>query len=51
MIYSAVSHIVNQLNQFLKRSFDLGEDVVVMSNLMELDGTVAQNVGNKLVVS
>ncbi|OIQ03471.1 MAG: DUF4255 domain-containing protein [Zetaproteobacteria bacterium CG06_land_8_20_14_3_00_59_53] len=51
MIYSALALIVNQLNDFLKRSFDLGEDVVVLSNLMEQDGTLAQNVGNKLVVS
>lgn len=51
MIYSAVTHLVNQLNQFLKRSFDLNEDVVVMSNILEQDGTLAQNVGNKLVVS
>lgn len=51
MIYSAISHLVNQLNQFLKRSFDLSEDVVVMSNIMEQDGTLAQNVDNKLVMS
>jgi len=51
VIYSAVAHIVNQLNQFLKRSFDLGEDVAVMSNLLEQDGALSQNIGNKLVVS
>lgn len=50
MIYAAVSHIANQLNQFLKRSFDLSEDVVVVSNILEQDGTLASNVGNKLVV-
>jgi len=50
MIYAAVSHIANQLNQFLKRSFDLNEDVVVMSNILEQDGTVAPNINNKLVV-
>ena len=51
MIYSAITHLVNQLNLFLKRSFDLSEDVVVMSNILEQDGTLAQNVGNKLVMS
>lgn len=50
MIYAAVSHIANQLNQFLKRSFDLSEDMVVMSNILEQDGTVAPDVNNKLVV-
>lgn len=50
MIHAAVSHIANQLNQFLKRSFDLGEDVVVMSNILEQDGTPASNIANKLVV-
>lgn len=50
MIHAAVSHIANQLNQFLKRTFDLGEDVVVLSNLLEQDGTVAPNINNKLVV-
>jgi hypothetical protein len=50
MIHAAVSHIANQLNQFLKRSFDLNEDVVVMSNILEQDGTLAPNISNKLVV-
>lgn len=50
MIYAAVSHIANQLNQFLKRSFDLSEDMVVLSNILEQDGTVAPDVNNKLVV-
>lgn len=50
MIYAALSHISSQLNQFLKRSFDLAEDVVVMSNILEQDGTLAANINNKLVV-
>ena len=50
MIYAALSHISNQLNQFLKRSFDLNEDVVVLSNISEQDGTLAPNINNKLVV-
>lgn len=50
MIYGAVSHIASQLNQFLKRSFDLSEDVVVVSNILEQDGTLAPNINNKLVV-
>jgi hypothetical protein len=33
------------------RSFDLHEDVVVVSNILEQDGTVATHVDNKIVVS
>lgn len=50
MIYAAVSHIASQLNQFLRRSFDLNEDVVALSNILEQDGTLAPNTSNKLVV-
>lgn len=50
MIYAAVSHVANQLNQFLKRSFDLKEDVVVVSSILEQDGSLAPNINNKLVV-
>lgn len=50
MIYAAVSHLANQLNHFLRRSFDLTEDVVVLSNIVEQDGTLAPNINNKLVV-
>ena len=50
MIHAAVTHIASQLNQFLKRSFDLTEDMVVVSNILEQDGTVAPSVSNKLVV-
>jgi len=50
MIDSAVSHIASQLNQYLRRSFDLTEDVVVISNILEQDGNVVPNIDNKLVV-
>ena len=50
MIDAAISLIAGQLNQFLKRSFDLNEDIVVISNILEQDGTVASNVDNKLVI-
>jgi hypothetical protein len=33
------------------RSFGLNEDVVVVSNILEQDGTVATHVNNKIVVS
>ena len=50
MIDAAISHISGQLNQFLKRSFDLNEDIVVVSNILEQDGNVAANVDNKLAM-
>lgn len=50
MINSAISHLASQLNQFLKRSFELTEDVVVVSNILEQDGTLSPNVNNKVVV-
>ncbi|MCH8292601.1 DUF4255 domain-containing protein, partial [Candidatus Poribacteria bacterium] len=50
MIDSAISHIASQLNQFLKRSFDLNEDIVVISNILEQDGNLASHIDNKLVV-
>jgi hypothetical protein len=50
MIDAAINHIGSQLNQFLKRTFDLNENIVEISNILELDGNVASNVMNKLVV-
>jgi len=50
MINSAILHLTNYLNQYLKRTFDLNEDIVALSNIVEQDGTVATNVTNKLVV-
>ena len=51
MIDNAINHVATELNQHLKRSFDLSEDVVVISNILEQDGTVAAHVNNKIVVS
>lgn len=50
MIYAALSHVSSQLNQFLKRSFGLSEDVVVLSNLLEPGGELPPNIDNRLVV-
>ncbi len=49
MIHVAINVIADQLNQYLRRSFDLQEDIVVTSNLVELDGTVAPQINNKIV--
>jgi hypothetical protein len=51
MIYAAISHVTGQLNQFLKRTFDVHEDVVVISNVVEQDGTMAANATNRIVAS
>jgi len=51
MIDLAIAHIAGQLNQYLRRSFELTEDIVVVSNILEQDGNLAPNVDNKLVVS
>lgn len=50
MINSAIGHLALQLNQFFKKSYDLTEDIVAISNLLEQDGTVAGGVNNKLVM-
>mgnify|MGYP001827120649 CR=1 FL=1 len=51
MIDAAINHIASSANQYLMRSYDLHEDVVVVSNILEQDGTVAAHVDNKIVVS
>lgn len=50
MIYAAVHHIAQQLNQYLKNTFDLSEDIAVLSNIVEQDGSLAANAANKMVV-
>lgn len=50
MIDVAIALISSQLNQALRRQFQVDEDLVVVSNLHEQDGSVATNVANKLVV-
>jgi hypothetical protein len=50
MIASAVTHIAGQLNEFLQRGLDSSEEVAVVSNLLEQDGTLASHINNRLVV-
>lgn len=49
MIDSAISLVTGQLNQYLTRTFNLTEDIVTVSNILEQDGTVPPHVDNKLV--
>jgi hypothetical protein len=50
MIDEAIGAIARQLNQSLRRVFQLDEDVVVLSNILEQDGSVASHASNKLAV-
>lgn len=50
MIHAALSHLAGQLNQYLAHGRGLAEDVVVVSNLTDADGSAAPNVANKLVL-
>ena len=51
IIDTAINHIATSVNQQLMRTFGLNEEVVVVSNILEQDGTVATHVSNKIVVS
>lgn len=50
MINSAITHLASQLNQFLKQTHALTEDIVLMSNLIGVDGNPAPNTNNKLLI-
>jgi len=50
MVDLAINHIAFQLNQFLKSIFELTEDIVVVSNILEQDGNVAPHVNNKILL-
>jgi hypothetical protein len=49
MIATAIETISGHLNLYLKHEFDINEDVVILSNLLEQDGSVAPNLENKVV--
>ncbi|MCP4983829.1 MAG: DUF4255 domain-containing protein [Gammaproteobacteria bacterium] len=51
MIDAAINYIASSINQHLMRISGLHEDVVVVSNILEQDGTVATHVNNRIVVS
>ncbi len=49
MIYAAITHIRDELNQYLQRTSGARE-MAVVSNLVEMDGSVASSVNNKLAL-
>ncbi|MCG8472826.1 MAG: DUF4255 domain-containing protein [Desulfobacterales bacterium] len=51
MVHHAIAHVTRYLNTYLKGLFDLPEDVVVVSGLLDQDGSVEPGIFNKLVVS
>lgn len=50
MIDAALGLMVGQLNEHLRRRFQLSEDLAVLSNLLEQNGTLVPLVANKLVL-
>ena len=50
MIAAAITGIAAQLNQSLRRTFKIGEDLVIVSNLTEPDGNLVSQVPNKLAL-
>ena len=51
MIDAAISHIAKNINKHLMGTFDHSEDIVVVSNILEQDGSIAANVANKIILS
>jgi Pvc16 N-terminal domain len=51
MIHNVMLGLAKDLNFFLKKRLDLQEDVVILSELMNLDGTVAVNSENCVICS
>jgi len=49
MIGSTINQLAGLLNQYMKRSFDLSEDIVVVSNILDQDGSIVQHVNNKVI--
>lgn len=51
MIDKALSFISNQLNQEIKMTYGLTEDMVIAGSLINPDGSVTDNMENKIVLS
>src|SRR6478736_8849220 len=51
MIYSVVNTIGDKLNFYLKNRFSLGEDKVLLSNIINQDGSLAITESDKVVIT
>ncbi len=49
MIHVALTYIRDILNEHLKNEFSISENKVVLSNMVKIDGSAAQNVDGKIV--
>jgi len=49
MIHIALTYIRDLLNEHFKNEFSISENKVVLSNIVKVDGSVAQNVDGKIV--
>jgi hypothetical protein len=50
VIQAAIQHLATQLNAHLKRTNNLTEDIVVVSSLVEADGSPSAHANNKLLL-
>lgn len=50
MIDSAITQLSSSLNQYLKHTFELNEDIVVVSNIVDQDGSIAPNINNRVIL-
>jgi hypothetical protein len=51
MINSALSHLASELNESLQKSFRLDENIVVVSGMVEQDGSLPMQANNKVAIS
>ncbi|CAM1345265.1 DUF4255 domain-containing protein [Tenacibaculum amylolyticum] len=51
MLDQVLVFISNLLNKELKMSFGLTEDIVLISSLINLDGSITKNIENKIILS
>ena len=51
MIYSVLNVIGDKLNSYLKNRFSLGEDKVLLSNIVNQDGSLAISESDKVIIT
>lgn len=49
MIHNSLTHIRDILNENFKREFSISENIVVLSNLVNPDGSIPENTDSKIV--
>lgn len=51
MIYKALTCITEELNEYFKNKLNISEEKIILSGLMNMDGTIAVSGENKIVVT